>query len=96
MKLNIPKQNKGDFKLQLFSILAICLILCWAIYTYAFDGGKPTCSNYILNSYLYVILALILIILIVLVIDQNKGLSNMVMGIFTNFLNMSDHFIENF
>ena len=86
MKLNIPSQNKGDYRLQLFAILAICLVICWAIYTYAFDGGKPTCSNYILNSYLYVILALILIILIVLTIDQNKGLSNMVMGIFTNFM----------
>ena len=86
MRLNIATQNKGDFRIQLFSILAVCLILCWGIYTYAFEGGKPTCSNYILNSYLYVILALILIILVVLSIDQNKGLSKMVMGLFTNIM----------
>ena len=54
MKLNIATQNKGDFRIQLFSILAVCLILCWGIYTYAFEGGKPTCSNYILCLRTYI------------------------------------------
>ena len=56
--------------IPIYSFLAIALIVIVAIYNKSIKGGKLTCNNYILNSYLYVILGIIIIILNMLLNDE--------------------------
>ena len=49
--------------MDIINILYISLVvLLIIIYLFAFKNGKPTCDNYILNNYLYLILSLLLFV----------------------------------
>jgi len=53
-----------------FSLLFIFVIVSFMIAINSFKDKKFTCSNYILNTYLYIILSLIIVSLIVLIIQS--------------------------
>jgi hypothetical protein len=56
--------------LKIFCSLVIIVLICIAIGHYAFKNGELTCDHYILNTYLYVILAIVLIFMLVLLNDK--------------------------
>ena len=82
IKLNNIKLNNiissSNALLKLFCILTVAVITCILIGQYAFKNGMLTCNNYVLNTYLYIILSILLIFIVVLVNDQ--------FGIFNSFL----------
>ena len=73
-KLDINKFNniiKGsNTLLKLFSCLIIIVLICILIGHYAFKNGKLTCEHYVFNTYLYIILAILLTFMVVLINDQ--------------------------
>lgn len=71
----IPQNN---LLLKIFCCIIIIILICIAIGHYAFKNGELTCDHYILNTFLYVILAIILIFMLVLLNDKY--------GIFNPFL----------
>jgi len=56
--------------LKLFCTLTVAVITCILIGHYAFKNGMLTCNNYVLNTYLYILLSILLIFIVVLVNDQ--------------------------
>lgn len=52
--------------------LASLLIILVNIYNKAFENNKPTCKDYILNTYLYIVLGIILITIMCLVNDKGQ------------------------
>ena len=62
--LDITKFNniiKGsNTLLKLFSCLIIIVLICILIGHYAFKNGILTCDHYVFNTYLYIILAILL------------------------------------
>jgi FtsH-binding integral membrane protein len=68
IKLNSIQNN--NLGLQIFSSLAVVVIICILISKYAFKDGKLTCDSYVFNTYLYIILAIILMFLVVLMNDK--------------------------
>jgi FtsH-binding integral membrane protein len=58
--------------LRIFSLLLILIITIFFIYKKAYPNNKLTCKNYILNTYLYIILSIIIVSIVVLLIDKNK------------------------
>ena len=56
--------------LKIFCALVIIVLICIAIGHYAFKNGELTCDHYILNTYLYVILAIMLIFILILLNDK--------------------------
>jgi hypothetical protein len=64
--------------LKLFCCLTIIVIICILIGQYAFKNGILTCDHYIFNTYLYIILAILLTFMVVLINDQT--------GIFNSLL----------
>ena len=63
----IPDNN---ILLQIFCSLVIIVLICIALGHYAFKNGELTCDHYILNTYLYVILAIVLIFMLFLLNDK--------------------------
>ena len=70
--------TNSNVLLKLFCTLVIFVITCILIGHYAFKNGMLTCNNYVLNTYLYIILSILLIFIVVLVNDK--------FGIFNSFL----------
>ena len=62
--------SSSNVLLKLFSTITIAVITCILIGNYAFKNGMLTCNNYILNTYLYIILSILLIFMVVLVNDK--------------------------
>lgn len=56
--------------LKIFCSLVIIVLVCIAIGHYAFKNGELTCDHYILNTFLYVILAIVLMFMLVLLNDK--------------------------
>ena len=56
------------------TILFCCLIVSFLIYKKAYIKGKLTCNNFILNSYLYILLSLLLICNVVILADKKNVL----------------------
>ena len=65
---NLVSNNEN--LLYIFCCLVIAVLICISIGHYAFKNGFLTCDHYILNTYLYVILAIVLIILLILLNDR--------------------------
>ena len=65
---------------KLVSCLIIIITICILIATYSFKNGKPTCHNYILNTYLHTILSLLLIFMMVLVNDKYNIVGTLLMN----------------
>jgi hypothetical protein len=64
------KIQNSNILLKVFCTLIIIILVCIAIGKYAFKNGTLTCDHYIFNTYLYIILAILLMFLIVLLNDQ--------------------------
>ena len=64
--------------LKLFCCLTIVVIICILLGHYAFKNGILTCDHYVFNTYLYIILAILLTFIVVLINDQT--------GIFNSFI----------
>ena len=62
--------SSSNVLLKLFSTITIAVITCILIGNYAFKNGMLTCNNYILNTYLYIILSILLIFMVILVNDK--------------------------
>ena len=56
--------------LKLFCTLTVTVITCILIGHYAFKNGILTCNNYVLNTYLYIILSILLMFMVVLINDK--------------------------
>ena len=59
-----------DFLLKIFSLLLVFIIISFFIYKKAYTHDKLTCNNYILNTYLYIILSIIIVSMVVLLIEK--------------------------
>jgi len=80
-KLNNKLTNiitNSNVLLKLFCSLTIVILICILIGNYAFKNGVLTCDHYVFNTYLYIILSILLVFIVVLVNDQT--------GIFNSFL----------
>lgn len=69
MELLIPNNNRDISITTLIGILGI-LIVC--TYNSAFKKGFFTCNKYILNTYLYILMAFVIISLEILLFDRNN------------------------
>ena len=89
MKSNIKRNSNSNKQLnniissnnallKLFCTLIIIVVICILIGNYAFKNGSLTCDHYVLNTYLYIILAILLVFMVVLINDKY--------GIFNSFL----------
>lgn len=76
--LDIEAINGSNTLLKMFSCLIIIVVICLLIGNYAFNNGVLTCSHYEFNTYLYIILAILLMFFVVLLNDQ--------FGFFTSIL----------
>lgn len=56
--------------LKIFCSLVIIVLICIVIGHYAFKNGELTCDHYILNTYLYIILAIVLMFMLILLNDK--------------------------
>ena len=61
--------------IPVYGLIGILAVLIVKVYNTAFKGGKFTCNRYILNTYLYILLALVIISL------QNITLDNENIGV---------------
>ena len=77
--------------LKIFCSLVIIVLVCIAIGHYAFKNGELTCDHYILNTFLYVILAIVLIFMLVLLNDK-YGVFNSLLDFF--FYSASSPFVS--
>lgn len=77
--------------LKIFCSLVIIVLVCIAIGHYAFKNGELTCDHYILNTYLYVILAIVLMFMLVLLNDK-YGVFNSLLDFF--FYSASSPFVS--
>jgi len=69
----------SDTLLKLFSCLIIAVIICILIGKYAFKNGNLTCDHYVFNTYLYIILAILIIFIVVLINDQYGIFNNLIL-----------------
>lgn len=67
--------NGSNTLIKLFCCLIIIVLICILIGNYAFKNGMLTCDHYVFNTYLYIILAILLTFMVVLINDQT-GLFN--------------------
>ena len=74
---NIIKGN--DTLLKLFCCLIIAFIICILIGQYAFKNGNLTCDHYVFNTYLYIILAILIMFIVVLINDQYGIFNNLIL-----------------
>jgi len=77
--------------LKIFCSLVIIVLVCIAIGHYAFKNGELTCDHYILNTFLYVILAIVLMFMLVLLNDK-YGVFNRLLDFF--FYSASSPFVS--
>lgn len=62
--------SSSNALLKLFCTLTAAVVTCILIGHYAFKNGMLTCNNYVLNTYLYIILSILLMFMVVLVNDK--------------------------
>ena len=62
--------SSSNALLKLFCTLTVTVITCILIGHYAFKNGMLTCDNYLLNTYLYIILSILLMFMVVLINDK--------------------------
>jgi hypothetical protein len=70
--------KSSNILLKIFCCLTIIVLICILIGNYAFKNGVLTCDHYVFNTYLYIILSILLVFIVVLVNDQT--------GFFNTFL----------
>lgn len=72
--------------LQILLLLFATLVNIIFIKQTAFEKDKPTCDNYILNTYLYVLLGFLLISIILIATYENKDVEQFIVNIFSSWL----------
>lgn len=78
------KNIKGSNTLiKLFCSLAIVVLICIMIGNYAFKNGHLTCDHYVFNTYLYIVLAIVLMFIVVLLNDQTGIFNSLLMLMFS-------------
>lgn len=80
---SINQIEDSNTLLYLFSCIVIIVLICIAIGHYAFKNGLLTCDHFVFNTYLYVILAIMLMFLIVLINDQTGIFNKLLMITFS-------------
>lgn len=83
---SINQIEDSNILLYLFSCIVIIVLICIAIGHYAFKNGLLTCDHFVFNTYLYVILAIMLMFLIVLINDQTGIFNKLLMMLFSSGL----------
>ena len=63
---------------KLFCCLTIVVLICILIGNYAFKNGMLTCDHYVFNTYLYIILGILLMFIVVLVNDQTGFFNSLI------------------
>ena len=58
--------------IPLYGLIGILALIIVKIYNTAFSGGKFTCNRYILNTYLYILISLVIISLQNIVMEQQN------------------------
>ena len=58
--------------IKVYGLIGILAILIVNVYNTAFKGGRFTCNKYILNTYLYILLALVIICLENIILDNQN------------------------
>ena len=53
------------------SFIIATIITCYIIYKNAYPNNKLTCNHYILNSYLYIMLSILLMVIFLLFLSNN-------------------------
>lgn len=71
--------NGSNTLLKLFSCLIVIVIICILIGQYAFKNGILTCDHYVFNTYLYIILAILLTFMVVLINDQTGIFNSLIL-----------------
>ena len=74
--------NGSNTLMKLFCTLTIIVIICIMIGHYAFKNGTLTCDHYVFNTYLYIILAILLMFMVVLLNDQTGMFNSLIMSLF--------------
>ena len=69
--------------IKLFCSLAIVVLICILIGNYAFKSGHLTCDHYVFNTYLYIVLAIVLMFIVVLLNDQTGIFNSLLMLMFS-------------
>ena len=83
-------RNEIDNKklIPVYGLLAISCFLVVNIYNTAFKGGKFTCNRYILNTYLYILLSLIIISFENILLEYNNVSLEAIFGRFKGIIGM--------
>jgi len=74
--------NGSNTLLKLFCCLTIIVLICILIGNYAFKNGMLTCDHYVFNTYLYIILSILLIFMVVLINDQTGLFNSLIIWMF--------------
>lgn len=72
--------------IPLYVLFTIMCFLIVNIYNTAFKGGKFTCNRYILNTYIYILLSLVIISVENILLEHNNVSLNTIFGGFRGFL----------
>ena len=72
--------------IPLYVLFTIMCFLIVNIYNTAFKGGKFTCNRYILNTYIYILLSLVIISVENILLEHNKVSLNTIFSGFTGIL----------
>ena len=80
---NMEKIKGSNTLIKLFCSLAIVVLICIMIGNYAFKSGHLTCDHYVFNTYLYIVLAIVLMFIVVLVNDQTGIFNSLLMLMFS-------------
>lgn len=68
----LAKKNIKDTYIPITALIGIIAILVVTIYNNAFKKGYFTCQKYILNTYLYILLVIVIVALEVLLFEYNN------------------------
>ena len=74
--------------IPVYGLLGILAILIVNVYNTAFKGGKFTCNRYILNTYLYILLALVIISLQNIIMEQQNVSIETIFGRFRGWVGL--------
>ena len=68
--------------IPVYGLIGILALIIVKVYNTAFKGGKFTCNKYILNTYLYILLALVIMSLQNITMERQNVLPTSIFGIF--------------
>lgn len=85
-RISFPPKSitNSNVLLKIFCTLVIIVLICIVIGHYAFKNRLLTCEHYVFNTYLYIILAIMLMFLVILLNDQYGIFNSLLMIMFSN------------